>query len=97
MPTDERIKKFICTLQLLISAPLLGRRYTDIKNLLDKARNIENIKKDIVVNFLKQKKFGTSRLNQRPRELTKRSVESAKLARPTAKSTDTKKNLRELI
>ena len=63
MPADKHIEKFICTLRPLISTPLLSHYYTDIKDLLDKARNIEDIKKDIVVNFPKQEKFGTSRLN----------------------------------
>ena len=42
---DKCIEKFICTLRPLISAPLLSYCYTDIKDLLDKARNIEDIKR----------------------------------------------------
>ena len=38
MLADEYIEKFICTLQLLIAAPLLGYYYINIKDLLDKAR-----------------------------------------------------------
>ena len=88
---DKRIKKFIRTLQLLISAPLLGRYYIDIKNLLDKARNIKDMKKDIIVNFPKQEKFGILRLNQGARELTGGSAGSTGLAKPAARSTDIKK------
>ena len=91
MPADKHIEKFIRTLQPLIFASLLSRRYTDIKNLLDKARNIKDMKKDIVVNFLKQEKFGISRSNQRVRELTEESAESAGLAKPATESTDAKK------
>ena len=50
---DKKIEKFICILSLLISNPLLGRKYTDIKILLDKAKSIEEIKKDINGNFPK--------------------------------------------
>ena len=49
------------------------------------------MKKDIIVNFPKQENFGILRSKQRPRELTKKFIKSAKLAKPTAKSTDTKK------
>ena len=52
-PVDKKIEKFICTLRLLISNPLLGRKYMDIKILLDKARSIEKIKRDIIGNFPK--------------------------------------------
>lgn len=38
-PADERIEKFIRTLRPIFSNPLLGRKYTDIKLLLDEARN----------------------------------------------------------
>ena len=89
-PADERIEKFIRTLRPLISAPLLGRRYTDIKDLLDEARNIEDMKKDIVVNFPKQEKFGTSRSNRGVRGLTGGSAGSAGSAGPAAGSTDAK-------
>ena len=63
MSADEHIQKFICILQSLISAPLLGHCYTDIKDLLDKVKNIKDMKKDIVVNFLKQEKFGILKSN----------------------------------
>ena len=62
-PADERIEKFICTLRQLISNLLLGRKYTNIKILLDKAKSIEEIKKNIIDNFPKQKKPFTSKFN----------------------------------
>ena len=64
--------------------------YTDIKDLLDKARNIEDIKNNIVVNFPKQEKFGISRLNQGVRKSTKRSAGSAGLAGLAVGSTNAK-------
>ena len=91
MPADERIKKFIHTLQPLIFTPLLGRYYTDIINLLDKARNIQDMKKNIVVNFSKQEKFGISRSNWVARGSTRGFAGSAGLARPAAGSTDAKR------
>ena len=45
-PADERIEKFIRTMRPILSNPLLGRKYTDIKVLLDEARSIEEIKRD---------------------------------------------------
>ena len=45
MPADECIKKLIYVLQLLIFALLLGCHYIDIKDLLDIAKNIKNMKK----------------------------------------------------
>ena len=75
IPVDERIEKFICILQSLISTPLFGCRYTDIKDLLNKARNIKNMKKNIVINFPKQKRFDTSRLHQWPRWLIREFAE----------------------
>ena len=60
---DKRIEKFICILWPLISNPLLGHKYTDIKILLDKARSIEKIKKDIINNFPKQEKPFTSKFS----------------------------------
>ena len=79
----------------MISASLLGRCYTDIKDLLDEARNIEDMKKDIVVNFPKQEKFGTSRSNQGPRRLAGKSTELAELAESIAGFTVTKKSSAE--
>ena len=90
MLADKCIEKFIHTLQLLISVPLLGCCYTDIKDLLDKARNIEDMKKDIVVNFPKQEKFSTSRSNRGVRGLTREFARSAGLAGPAARFTNTK-------
>ena len=87
---DKHIKKFIHTLQLLISAPLFGCYYADIKDLLDEARNIEDMIKDIVVNIPKQKKFAILKLNRGLKR-------SAELARSATRSTNTKKALRELI
>ena len=98
MPANKCIKKFIRTLKLLIFASLLGCCYTNIKNLLDKAKNIKDIKKNIVVNFSKQKRFTTLRSKQRPRRLAEKFAEtSAGLAKPIAISIDTKKALQELI
>ena len=89
---DKLIKKFIHILQLLIFVSLLGRHYTNIKNLLNKARNIEDMKKNTVVNFSKQKRFTILKLNQRPKKLVKRSIkESARLIGSAAESTNTKK------
>ena len=73
MLVDKFIKKFICILQLLILAPLSDYHYTDIKNLLDKARNIKNIKKNIMIDFLKQKKLIILNFNQGSEGLRKES------------------------
>ena len=98
MPADEHIEKFIYILQPLISIPLLGHCYTDIKDLLDKAINIEDMKKDIIINFSKQKRFTTLKSTQRPRKSTKRSAKrSAGLVKFVAGLTNTKKTLQELI
>ena len=91
MPADKHIEKFIRTLQPLFSVPLFDRCYTNIKDLLDKARNIEDMKKDIVVNFLKQEKFGTLKSNQGAKKLTKRSAGFAKLTKLAVESTDAKR------
>ena len=77
----------------MIFAPLLDCRYTDIKDLLDEARNIEDIKKDIMVKFPKQEKFDTLRSNQEARGLTRRSAGFAGSTRPATGSTDVKKAL----
>ena len=39
--------------------PITQPQYTDIKILLNKARSIEEIKRDIIDNFSKQKKLFT--------------------------------------
>ena len=57
MSADERIEKFIHILRPLISNLLLGHKYMGIKMLLDKAKSIEEIKKDIIDNFPKQEKL----------------------------------------
>ena len=95
MLIDEYIKKFICILWLLISVPLFGHYYIDIKNLLNKARNIEDMKKDIVVNFPKQERFTILRSNQRPKRLAKRFAgltKPAELIKPAARSTNINKS-----
>ena len=98
IPADRHIEKLICILQVLISVPLLGCHYTNIKDLLDQTRNIKDMKKDIIVNFLKQERFATSRLNWEPRRLARKSVKkSAGSVKSAAKSTDMKKALQELI
>ena len=87
----------------MISALPLDYCYINIKDLLNKARNIKDIKKNIVINFPKQEKFSTSRLNQRPRRLARKLAELtglaglAGLAKSAAEFIDTKKILRELI
>ena len=89
MLANKYIEKFIHILESLIFAPQLGCCYIDIKDLLDKAKNIKDMKKDIIVNFPKQEKFVILRSNQRSKRLTKRSARLVKLA---ARSTDTKKS-----
>ena len=91
MSADKCIKKFICTLWPLISAPLFDCLYTNINNLLDKARNIKDMKKDIVINFPKQEKFSISKSNQRLRGSTKGSTGPEELAKSATRSTDAKK------
>ena len=44
MLVNKYIKKFIYILQLLIIALLFSYYFIDIKNLLNKAKNIENMK-----------------------------------------------------
>ena len=62
-PADEKIEKFIYILWPLILNPLLDCKYTNIKILLDKTKNIEEIKKDIISNFSKQEKLFTSKFS----------------------------------
>ena len=95
MPKDEYIEKFIHILQLLIFVLLFGCCYTNIKNLLDKARNIEDMKKDIMVNFPSQEKFDTLKLNQGSKKSAKESAGFAKSAKLATRSTDTQKGSAE--
>ena len=91
-PMNEYIEKFIYTLQPLISALLLGHRYTDIKDLLDKTRNIEDMKKDIVVNFPKLERFTTLKSNQGSKKSIKESAKGfAGSVGSAAESTNIKK------
>ena len=77
----------------MISALLFGCHYTDIKELLDKLRNIRDIKKNIVINFPKQKKFAILKSNQRPKRSIKGSERGfARLAKFVAGSTNIKKD-----
>lgn len=46
-PNDERIDKFLVTLKPYISTPLMNRRFSSIRKLLDKARLIEDRQKEV--------------------------------------------------
>ena len=55
------------------------------------------MKKNIVINFLKQERFATLKSNQRLKRLARGSTKCIKLAKPAAGFTDTKKALWKLI
>ena len=93
-PKDEKIKKFICILRLLISNPLFGGKYTDIKILLDKAKNIEKIKKNIIGNFLKQEKLFTLKFSSQ--ESSKESGTRSGSATPAERSAITGRSTKGL-
>ena len=75
---NEKIEKFICILWLIISNLLFGRKYMDIKILLNKAKSIKEIKRAIIGNFPKKKKFFASKFNsQRSKKKFATELESA--------------------
>lgn len=89
------INDFIRILQSLIFGLLFGRRYTNIKKLLKKAKNIRNIRKNIISNFLKQEKFAILKFNLRLnlQRFTKKFIRSAmRFSRSALKSMATKKD-----
>ena len=90
MPTNKRIKKFICILWPLILNSLLGRKYTDINILLDKAKSIKEIKKNIIGNFSKQEKPFTLKFNSQG--LNKKFDTGLRSATPAKKSATTRKS-----
>ena len=68
--------------------------YTNIKILLDTAKNIEDMKKDIVVNFSKQEKFAISKSNKKSRKsIGKSAREFIRLIESANKFTDIRKKL----
>ena len=52
-PKDQQIEKFKLTLKPSISAPLLALKHTNLRDLLESARLIEDQKKEISNNFSK--------------------------------------------
>lgn len=53
-PAGERMNKLLQTMKPSISQSLLGHKYASISDLLDAARNIEDVKRDISSNFPRQ-------------------------------------------
>jgi Retrotransposon gag protein len=54
---DERVEKFLTTILPQLSFSLLGKTYTNVRDVLDDARKVEDRKKDI--QSLKNRKGGT--------------------------------------
>ena len=52
-PENQQVKKFKLTLKLSISAPLLATKHSNLKDLLESTRLIENQKKKMSNNFPK--------------------------------------------
>ena len=78
----------------MISNSLLGCKYTDIKILLEKARSIEEIKKDIIDNFSKQEKFFTSKFSSQ--KSSKRSGTGSGFATLTGGFASTRRSTKSL-
>ena len=86
-PAEKKIEKFIYILWPFISNLLLSCKYIDIKILLDKARSIEKIKKDIIGNFSKQENPFTSKFSsQKSSKRFATRSESATLAKKLVKN-----------
>ena len=53
-PINKRIVKFTKSLKPSISMPLLGRKFTSIRAVLDEAQDIKDARKEITYTFLRQ-------------------------------------------